>query len=196
MRSRRAWTSRLIPPATNDGHVIDPAVPVRVLGQPEGVPVGRVLQRPPVGAASRHLPRCLRNPAVRSLVAVPAELRKRRPAHQFADLDGVLDAGQGPAGQEEARDRGQRASGPGRAAACRAGDNTRRGFRGARIDDLAGGRRAAPAAVLVVGRVEGERVDEPLGQRVRLPSLAPERLVELLLDRTVGGRSSGRGQRI
>ena len=129
------------------GHVVDPAARTRAGGT-----------GPSAASRRRRALKSPTAPAVRVIICLlpsPAELRERRAAHQLANLHGVLDARTRPAGQQEARNGRHIASGSRRAAPDgRASNNARGGFGRARIDDFAGGGRAAPAPILVIGRVE------------------------------------------
>ena len=123
----------------------------------------------------------------------PPELRERGKAHEFSDPDRVFNA----------RPRATRQQVPGEGGHFRTGirhdsppANARRNHRScflaSGVKDFASGGWTLPAAILIVRRVESERVHEPLRYGIQPACLASKRLGDFSLEFLVGGRLLGR----
>src|SRR5436190_12222150 len=75
-----------------DHNVIDLAVLIRVLRQPEGMPVLAIPQGPVLGIATRYHRRRLRPQTTGGFVRCPTELSESGQSHELADLHSILDA--------------------------------------------------------------------------------------------------------
>ena len=145
--------------------------------------VRRISQRLAVGVATGYLPWRPGYSAIGGSVKPPPELRERRETHELSDPDRVFNA----------RSRAACKQVPGEGGHFRAGirhgpppANARRNHRccllASGVEDFAGGGWTLPAAILIVGRVESERVHEPLRQRIQPACLASKRLGDLGLE--------------
>ena len=123
----------------------------------------------------------------------PPELRERGKAHEFSDPDRVFNARPRATRQQVPREGGHFRTGiPHHSPPANARRNHRSCFLASGVEDFASGGWTLPAAILIVRRVESERVHEPLRYGIQPARLASKRLGNLSLELLFGGRLLGR----